>query len=109
METKTEEIPNRILTRILTCVYCGQEYPQGTPSWGNNKVLTDHIRVCPKHPLRKAEADILRLKNALIGIVGADTRKALEELKQGLQIISLSEKDRIKNINTIDALLSVID
>ena len=37
--------------RILTCVYCGQEYPQGTPAWGN-QVLTDHYKVCVKHPMR---------------------------------------------------------
>ena len=43
--------------RVLTCVYCGHEYPQETPAWGN-EVLTEHIRVCPKHPMRRAEADI---------------------------------------------------
>ena len=42
--------------RVLTCVYCGQEYPQGTPAWGN-KVLTDHIRECRKHPLRQTEQE----------------------------------------------------
>ena len=43
--------------RVLTCVYCGHEYPQATPAWGD-KVLTDHIKVCPKHPMRELERKI---------------------------------------------------
>ena len=35
---------------VLTCVYCGQEYPKGTPT-AKHKALYDHIRNCPKHPL----------------------------------------------------------
>ena len=41
--------------RIVTCVYCGQEYPDGTPTSGAN-VLTEHIKACEKHPMRKLEA-----------------------------------------------------
>ena len=52
--------------RILTCVYCGHEYPQNTPSAGS-EVLTEHIKVCPRHPMRKAEADIALLRSALVG------------------------------------------
>jgi len=37
-------------TQVLTCVYCGQEYPPGSPSHGS-EVLTAHIEVCPKHPM----------------------------------------------------------
>lgn len=47
--------------RVLTCVYCGHEYPQNTPAWGN-QVLTDHIKICPKHPMRQAEATIDKMK-----------------------------------------------
>lgn len=41
---------------VLTCVYCGQEYPPGSPTHGA-EVLTAHIKVCLKHPLRQAEAE----------------------------------------------------
>ena len=51
--------------RVLTCVYCGQEYPQDVPSWGS-KVLTDHIKVCEKHPVWK-------LRKALADLIGAST------------------------------------
>jgi hypothetical protein len=54
-------------SRVLTCVYCGQAYPQDTPAWGD-KVLTEHIRVCTKHPLRQAEAKIELLRKALLDV-----------------------------------------
>ena len=43
--------------RIVTCVYCGLEYPGGTPA-SQDAALTCHIRVCEKHPLRAAEQKI---------------------------------------------------
>ena len=43
-------------TQTLTCVYCGKEYPPGSPTHGAD-VLTEHIRVCEKHPLRKVEIE----------------------------------------------------
>ena len=49
------------MNSILTCVYCGHQYPEGTPPHGD-KLLTDHIKICKKHPLRKAEAKILELE-----------------------------------------------
>ncbi|OGV45174.1 MAG: hypothetical protein A2017_06445 [Lentisphaerae bacterium GWF2_44_16] len=47
--------------RVLTCVYCGVEYPQDTPSHGA-EILTEHIKVCEKHPMREAEAKIAKLE-----------------------------------------------
>ena len=46
--------------RRVTCVYCGHQYPDGTPE-SQNAALTAHIKDCPKHPLRAArvEADAL--------------------------------------------------
>ena len=87
--------------RVLTCVYCGQEYPQETPAWGN-KVLTDHIKVCPKHPIKK-------LKNALEGLVGASTREELEAMEGFLRSAPGIEADKIVAINAIHALLEVVD
>ena len=39
--------------RVVTCVYCGHEYPPGTPTSGSQvEALTAHIRVCEKHPMQ---------------------------------------------------------
>ena len=53
--------------RVLTCVYCGHAYEPGTPAHGT-QALTDHIKVCEKHPLRQAEAERDRLREALLQI-----------------------------------------
>lgn len=53
------------LPKILTCVYCGIAYPEGTPP-SKAQILTDHIRVCEKHPLRQAEDKIMDLSETII-------------------------------------------
>jgi len=40
----------------VTCAFCGATYPRGTPRHGDG-ALADHIKVCPKHPMRDAEAE----------------------------------------------------
>ena len=52
----------------ITCVYCGHLYPEQTPTNGAD-VLTNHIKVCDKHPMREAENKIALLRGC-IGRVG---------------------------------------
>lgn len=59
--------------REVTCVYCGQAYPAGTPTHGA-AVLTDHIKVCEKHPMRQAEETIKRLEREIQGLTGQFAR-----------------------------------
>lgn len=49
---------------VVTCVYCGHEYPEGTPT-AKAEQLTAHIKVCEKHPLRAAEERIKQLEALL--------------------------------------------
>lgn len=93
-------------SRVLTCVYCGQEYPQDTPAWGD-KILTDHIKVCEKHPLRKAEGKIMILRKALIGLVGVETKEELETMEATIRHpnFPIPDVDRMSTINAIQALL----
>lgn len=102
---KADEMIETNEGRVLTCVYCGQEYPQETPAWGD-KVLTDHIRVCPKHPMRQAEADIDLLRNALAGLVGASDKVELEKMELVVRVIPAPEADKIASLNAIHALLA---
>jgi hypothetical protein len=95
--------------RILTCVYCGHEYPQDTPAAGV-QILTDHIRVCAKHPMRKAESDIKKLRSALIGLVGASDKSELEGIEAFTRTYmaqgSVPRKDGTAMINAVHAILN---
>lgn len=98
--------------RVLTCVYCGHKYPQDTPAAGD-QVLTDHIRICPKHPLRAAEKKIKLLRSALIGLVGASDRKELEGIEAFTRIYmaqgTIPQKDGSGMINAVHAILETED
>jgi len=93
--------------RVLTCVYCGREYPQETPAWGND-VLTEHIKVCPKHPMRKAEADIALLRGALAGLVGVSDKDELEQMEVMMRSIPAPAEDKSASIDAIHALLATL-
>ena len=88
-------------------MYCGHRYPQETTSWGND-ILTEHIRVCPAHPMRKAEADIILLRSALAELVGANTREELELMEIGIRALPAPATDKAVSINAIHALLATI-
>ncbi len=94
--------------RALTCVYCGMAYPQNTPTWGK-KVLTDHIKICEKHTLRQAEKRILKLRKALIGLIGVETKEELEQMEAAIRIMPVPDIDRMKTINAIAALLEDLE
>jgi hypothetical protein len=86
--------------RVLTCVYCGHEYPQGTPAAGS-QILTDHIKSCEKHPMAK-------LRKALVGLIDCDGKGELEQMEATLRLMPGIEKDKIAAINGIHALLETL-
>lgn len=59
---RAQELPfmAKVASEVLTCVYCGAQYPNGTPPHGS-KILTDHIKVCEKHPMQKLRAGFMEL------------------------------------------------
>lgn len=94
--------------RVLTCIYCGHEYPQDTPTSGS-KVLTDHIKTCELHPMRRIEADNAKLREALVGLVGADSKDLLDNMEATIRALpQIPEDDRINTINAICALRDTI-
>lgn len=46
-----------ITSKDTCCAYCGAAYPKGTPRFGDN-ALTEHIKVCPEHPMRECERQL---------------------------------------------------
>jgi hypothetical protein len=89
--------------RILTCVYCGHEYPQDTPAHGD-EVLTKHIAACEKHPLREVIEQRDRLRAALAAMIGARTREELDALEVGIRSTPACDEDRAVALNAIHAL-----
>jgi len=68
--------------RVLTCAFCGDAYPPGTPE-NNDAALTAHVRVCLRHPMREAERerDAARAEIASLRAASADlTEWAREKL-----------------------------
>ena len=98
-----EKMPN-----TLTCVYCGMAYPEGTPPHGA-KILTDHIKVCEKHPMRKAEDTIAKLQKALEDLVGATTKAELKGIELGIRTLPAPDADKVAMINAIHVLLETAE
>lgn len=95
------------MSNTLTCVYCGMAYPEGTPPHGA-QILTDHIKVCEKHPMRRAEATISKLRNALADFVGASTKEELEAMELVLRSTPAVGSDKIVALNAIHVLIETI-
>jgi hypothetical protein len=93
--------------QIITCVFCGQEYPIGTPSHGS-EILTEHIKVCERHPMRKAEADIAILRAALVGLIGSDSEQELRQMEATMRVLPAPDADKAASINAIHALLATL-
>jgi hypothetical protein len=92
------------MKNTLTCVYCGESYPEETPSHGT-QILTDHIKICDKHPLRASEAKVVRLRTALAALVGGSTRTELEAMEMALRLLPAPENDKAVMINAIHVLI----
>ena len=91
--------------RVLTCVYCGHAYPQATPAWGD-QVLTDHIKECEKHPIRAVIEDRNRLRDALIGLVGASETGELRMMEEAMRLLPAPDEDKAVTLHAIHALIA---
>lgn len=96
---------NTMSDRILTCVYCGHEYPQATPAWGD-AVLTAHIAKCEKHPMRRTIEERNMLRAALVGLVGASEPAELREMELAMRALPASAEDKAAALDAIHALIA---
>ena len=95
--------------RIVTCVYCGEEYPPGTPAAGHEvEALTKHIGICDKHPMKKLAEDNALLRRALIGIVGSDSKKELQATEAVTRLMPIPDVDKMNIITAIHAVLQTM-
>lgn len=54
--------------RVLRCAFCGKDYPRDTPPT-QSEALTEHIRTCAEHPMRKLLRRITEWEDLVGGIV----------------------------------------
>lgn len=80
---------------VVTCVYCGHQYPEGTPQ-SQSSELTNHIKVCDRHPMREAEATIDMLRLSLSNLVGASETKDLNAMEVGIKTIPGQDPESVK-------------
>ncbi len=92
---KYEDLLEKTNVRVLTCVYCGHEYPQDTPACGD-EVLTEHIKICEKHPIREAEEKLR--------IVGEALKALYEEYAEYIRANNLSYNKTMSNAHHAIAL-----
>lgn len=85
---------------VVTCVYCGLEYPDGTPA-AKAEALTAHVKACDKHPMK-------RIRSALAALVGADTREELEGMRAAIGMMRAPDSEKASMIEAIDSLLDTI-
>ena len=97
-----------MMPNTLTCVYCGLSYPEGTPPHGA-KILTDHIKVCEKHPLRQAEQKILKLRNALVGLVGGSKKAELSQMEFVIRGYQAPMADKVAALDAIHVLIETAE
>ncbi len=88
---------------VVTCVYCGHEYPEGTPT-AKHELLTSHIKICEKHPLRAAEEAVAKLRGALMDFIGVETLEELDAMELAIRSLPGPEEDKAVSINAIHAL-----
>lgn len=94
----------------INCVYCGFRYgPKDEVAPTMQQALYDHIAVCPKHPLSKANARIEELEIALaglaiavsslgIGLFGVDSGSTWKDAKASWWVELLEAYNRAQEV-----------
>lgn len=95
------------MSNVVTCVYCGHEYPDGTPT-AKAEALTEHIQQCEKHPMTALQKKYEIVRAALVGLVGADTKEELEQIECGLRAAPVPMEDKASAIDGVHALLKTL-
>lgn len=92
-------------TQTLTCVYCGKEYPPGSPAHGSS-VLTEHIKVCEKHPMRECEKQITELRSAVLPLMILKSQHCDGQIGWRGQPDAIAGQIRVRDILKAEAALS---
>ena len=82
--------------RVLTCAFCGEAYPPGTPE-SNHEALTAHVKICSKHPMRivERERDALRGDNEAQRFRAVEAEAAAFEAQEKCDALSAQGAARV--------------
>ncbi len=78
--------------RILTCVYCGHQYQDGTPA-AKHAALTEHIQTCEQHPLTALRQKVKVFCDHMAEALGAEP---LAEEEHDLDVLAETLITRLK-------------
>lgn len=92
--------------QTVTCAFCGQAYPPGTPTSGT-EAMAAHVRLCQSHPMRKVEAQVARLRRALEAFLDTDLddRNELISMRDTMKRIPFRSDDIESCIKALEILL----
>lgn len=95
------------MSNVLTCVYCGHQYPDGTPA-AKHEALTEHIQTCEAHPLAAMTRRHARLREALFRIAGVPQAASRDEQHAYLDAVKVELEKFSADPNACDALFATI-
>ena len=76
--------------RKVTCVYCGYEYPEGTPE-SQHELLHQHILTCEKHPVKKLSEALCKL----MGIEFPPQKEEIDNMSTTIQKMAGGDKEHV--------------
>jgi len=86
-----------IMILMGKCIKCGTNFvgtPENPPPDG----------LCKYCQIDALKADNSKLRKALVGLVGADSKGELEKTEAALRMLPVPDEDRVNTINAIHAL-----
>lgn len=92
------------MNNVVTCVYCGHQYPEGTPTH-QAELLTEHIKSCEYHPLRKSEERVKKTSRSF----RRSSWRAFFQMRLVVRRLGLEEKERDVLLDEIDVLIELIE
>lgn len=92
-------------SRVVRCAFCGEAYSEGTPAT-QDQALTDHIKVCPDHPMREVERQLAAANEIITAanlfrdrILALFPGKCMKEVLEYLPVLIQEHADRWDSID----------
>jgi len=57
----------------------------------------------------KVEQKVEKLKSALLGLIGVETKEELEMMEVGVRVMSIPDKDKTNMLNAIHVLIGIME